>query len=373
MTKFTLLAILGLAGILSAQDKPVDGSFPPPAAPVGTWESLLAGKLTDHWTGMSMAIDSPLIKTMPNPDQPGEIILHIDRGPTGLIRSMKPYENFILEMQWRHLTGAPSANGNAETSGNSGLLIAHGPFPNVGGPYPPEGHEVQVCNLGNGSWYTSHGDLFSLPGTNSKATPDPRFAISHTCGHRSMPVEFHGKPTGEWNHVRLTCVDGTLQQEMNGKLVTALYRISPRKGYLSFESEGGPVEFRNMRLQELTPDPDLAAKHLAPMLHEPMACAYLTERKATPLPTGNFLLMVDLKEAISADEFITGLELPKLELKGRVLLAVRDGKYDLLLNQKPVQDQKSPPVPAGAAPVLHLDLKPAAIGHALVLTPIKAS
>ena len=369
MMKFSLLASLCLCSLLTAQEKPVDGSFPPPTAPAGTWESLLAGNLTDHWTGMSMAIDSPLIKTMPNPDKPGEFILHIDRGPTGLIRSMKPYENYILEMEWRHLTEAPSAGGGKGTSGNSGLLIAHGPFPNVGGPYPPEGHEVQVCNLGNGSWYTSHGDLFTLPGTNSQAIPDPRFANSHSCGHRSMPIQFRGKPTGEWNQIRLTCVDGTLQQEVNGALVTSLYRISPRKGYISFESEGGPVEFRNMRLQELTPDPDLAPKHLAPLLREPMACAYLTERKAVNLPAGNYFLMLDVKEPMPLNQLITGLELPEQEVKGRLLLGVRDGQFDLSLNQKPIG--ASAPVPAGAAVVLHLELKPAAIGHTLLLTPVK--
>jgi hypothetical protein len=286
-----------------------------------------------------------------------------------LIRSLLPYENFILEMEWRHLTAAPNAGGGKGTSGNSGLLIAHGPFPKAGGPYPAEGHEVQVCNLGNGSWYTSHGDLFTLPGTDSKGIPDPRFAVSHACGHRSMPVEFHGKPTGEWNHVRITCVDGTLQQEVNGTLVAALYRISPRKGYLSFESEGGPVEFRNMRLQELTPDPDLAPKHLAPLLLETMACAYLTERKVVNLPAGNFFLMLDLKEPLALTELITGLELPQQEVNGRLLLGVRDGKFDLLQDHKPVL--ATMPLPTSAMPALHLELKPAAIGHTLLLTPVK--
>ena len=33
-------------------------------------------------------------------------------------------------------------------------------------------------------------------------------------------------------HVRITCVDGVIQQEVNGALVTSLYRVSPRKGYM---------------------------------------------------------------------------------------------------------------------------------------------
>ncbi len=364
--KCTLLATLCLSAPLLAQDKPLDGQSPPPSAPAGKWEALLAGKLTDHWTGMSMAIDSPLIKTAPNPDKEGEIILHIDRGPTGLIRSLQPYENFILELDWRHLTAAPNAGGSKDTSGNSGILIAHGPFPKAGGPYPPEGHEIQVCNLGNSTWYTSHGDLFSLPGTDSMAIPDPRFATNHACGHRSMPVEFRAKPTGEWNHVRITCVDGTLQQEMNGALVTALYRLSPRKGYLSFESEGGPAEFKNMRLQPLEADPDLDPKHVAPLLNQPMATAYLTNKKATELPSANFFLMVDVNESVPLNEFVTGVTLADTEVKGRLLIGMKDGKLDLMQDDKPLQDTVT--VPANTALTLHLELKPT--GHTLLMTPL---
>ena len=136
--------------------EPQDGQFPPPKPPEGKWEALLTAPLEAKWTGMSMSIQSPLLSTTPNPDRAGEIVLHIARGPTGLIRSIKPYENYVLEYEFRHLTEAPSAGGGNGTSGNSGLIIAHSAFPKPGGPYPNEGHEIQVCHLGNGSWYTSH-------------------------------------------------------------------------------------------------------------------------------------------------------------------------------------------------------------------------
>lgn len=369
ISRLTLVTLtLAAIGSLSAQDKPVDGKFPPMKAPEGKWENLLEGKLTDRWTGMSMPIDSPLITTKPNPDKTSEYILHIDRGPTGLIRSLKAYENFIMELEWRHLTEAPNAGGGNGTSGNSGLLIAHSAFPKPGGPYPGEGHEVQVCNLGNGDWYTSHGDIFTLPGTSSQAIPDPRFAVSHACGHRSMPVEFRGSKTGEWNKVRITCVDGVLQQEVNGALVTSLYRISPRKGYMSFESEGGAVEFRNMRLQELAPDPELAPRHIAPLLPEPMACAYVKERTPLPLPTGNVIVSADLKKPLALSALFTGLSLPDTEVNGRVMLAIRDGKASVTASGKALGEPIA--LPAEAKATLHLEANGGAFGHVLVLTPV---
>ncbi len=350
-------------------DEPVDGKFPPAKPPEGKWESLLAGPLADHWTGMSMAITSPLLTTAPNPDKAGEIVLHIGRGPTGLIRSLKPYENFILEYEFRHLTEAPSANGGAETSGNSGLIIAHSPFPNPGGPYPNDGHEIQVCNLGNGSWYTSHGDTFTMPGSTSQGIPDPRFAVSHACGHRSMPVAFHGSKTGEWNRIRITSMDGVIQNEVNGHLASALYRASPRKGYISFESEGAPVEFRNMRLQELTPDPDLAPKHIAPLLPEEMTTDYLTARDAAPLPSGNFIAMVDVTGTVPLAGLAAGLGLPDRPAGGRVQITVRDGKVSVTENGKETVPAQPTPQVGFTARVLHLET--GKFGHVLLFKPVK--
>jgi Domain of Unknown Function (DUF1080) len=352
----------------AAPAAPVDGQFPPGSPAGGEWQSLLTGQLTDQWTGMSMAIDSPLISTRPDPDRPGHYILHIDRGPTGLIRSIDVFENFILELEWRHLGEAPSAGGSKTSSGNSGLLIAHSAFAKPGGPYPGEGHEIQVCNLGNGSWYTSHGDLFTLPGSISTGLPDPRFVISHACGHRSMPTEFRGSKTGEWNKVRLTCMDGLLEQEVNGALVTALHRISPRRGYMSFESEGGAVEFRAMRLLPLPADPELAPRHIAPLLPEPMAGHYFTQRSPVPLPQGNFIASADITGSLPLSTLISGLDLPATPVTGRVTLAVRDGLATITQDGQPVGTPC--PMAATAAPVWHLDAPGAKLGHTLLLTPV---
>ncbi|HWB05685.1 MAG TPA: DUF1080 domain-containing protein [Verrucomicrobiales bacterium] len=349
------------------EEKPVDGKMPPPKAPEGKWKNLLAGRLEDNWTGMSMSLQSPLISTTPNPDKAGEYVLHIARGRTGLIRSLAYFENFILELEWRHLTEAPNAGGGNGTSGNSGLLICHSAFPKPGGPYPGEGHEVQVCNLGNGTWYTSHGDIFTLPGSSSQAIPDPRFAVSHYCGHRSMPVEFRGSKTGEWNHVRITCVDGVIQQEVNGALVTSLFRATPRKGYMSFESEGGDVEFRNMRVQELAADPDLAAKHVAPLLPEEMTTDYLTERKAVDLPGGNFMVMADVNSEVPLSTLITGAGLPERKVQGRVLLSVRDGKVSVSVKGK--AEVENLPFPAAGGAQLRLDAPELKVGHVLLFKP----
>ena len=362
----TLVTIPLFPGSLTAAG-PIDGQFPPPRPPEGNWENLLVSPIETHWTGMSMSIHSPLLSMKADPDKKGGSILHIAAGRTGLIRSLKAYENYILEYEFRHLTEAPSANGGPGTSGNSGIIIAHSAFPKPGGPYPNEGHEIQVCNLGNGAWYTSHGDTFTMPGSTSQGIPDPRFGISHDCGHRSMPIAFHGSKTGDWNRIRITSVDGVIQNEVNGHLASALYRASPRKGYMSFESEGAPVEFRNMRLQELVPDPDLLPKHIAPLLPETMSGDYLAPGAPVPLPAGNFMVMADVSGSIPLDTLVMGLDLPAKSVTGRVTVSSHEGKLSVTESAKEIIPARNRP--AGAKGVLHLET--GKFGHVLLFLPVK--
>ncbi len=219
-------------------------SRPARAPRPGDWDELLGGRKSDleHWVDVNCAPGT--FELIDNPDDDDERILRCSGAPIGLARSKEMYENFILEFEWRHL----------DDPGNAGLFIWADPLPALGGPFT-RGVEVQICNLGNGTWFTSHGDIFPIWG--AEMTPDPRFRISNS---RSMPNEdsFHARPTGEWNHYRITAFDGTVSLEVNGELVTAGTNASPSKGYLCLESEGGEVHFRDMRILELPVGPNPA-------------------------------------------------------------------------------------------------------------------
>jgi dienelactone hydrolase len=65
------------------------------------------------------------------------------------------------------------------------------------------------------------------------------------------PNEKRSKPAGEWNHYRVECRDGRVSLAVNGKVVSGASECTPRKGYIVLESEGSPVTFRNLRIQEL--------------------------------------------------------------------------------------------------------------------------
>lgn len=167
----------------------------------------------------------------------------IDTGlPIGVIRSVRMYENFILEFDWRHL----------KSGGNSGCFAWSDGLPHVGGPFP-RGIEVQVLDPGYGvqhkgenDWFTCNGDLFPVQG----ATMTPFGRISKN-GARSFPTEDRTKPSPEWNHYHLVADRGELRLSVNGKEVTVGKDCVPRKGYLSLEAEGSEAHFKNLRIKEL--------------------------------------------------------------------------------------------------------------------------
>jgi hypothetical protein len=104
-------------------------------------------------------------------------------------------------------------------------------------------------------WFTTHGDVFPIHG----ATMKP-FGRHH--GERSFPSEERSKPSPAWNHYRIVATNGVLRLHVNGKEVSGGEDCNYRKGYLGLESEGAPVEFRNIRIRELpsdSPAPELVA------------------------------------------------------------------------------------------------------------------
>ena len=157
--------------------------------------------------------------------------------PTGVLRSERQYENFVLHVEWMH----------TEPGGNSGMFLWTTSKAAPNSPFPG-GVEVQMLEL---DWpklnpgpdgkprpdaYV-HGELFGVQGV--KAIPDnPR-------GERSMSVENRCKPRNEWNTYDVVAVDGVIKLSVNGKFVNGIRNVSQKKGYICMESEGAKIYFRN--------------------------------------------------------------------------------------------------------------------------------
>lgn len=166
--------------------------------------------------------------------------------PIGELRTTRMYQNFVLEVEWRHM----------RPRGNAGIFVWADDITAPGVPFH-RSIEVQVLEnaYGNTNGYTTHGDIFPIHG----ASMEP---VNGRGGSRAFPREQRSKPSPEWNHYRIECRDGDVSLAVNGKVVTEGKNCTPRKGYICIESEGGVVHYRNMRIQEL-PDTPVAPEQVA--------------------------------------------------------------------------------------------------------------
>ena len=55
----------------------------------------------------------------------------------------------------------------------------------------------------------------------------------------------------DWHKVYVRCINGEVRLWVNGEEVSGGSGCDPASGYLCLESEGSPVEFRQLRLREL--------------------------------------------------------------------------------------------------------------------------
>jgi hypothetical protein len=171
--------------------------------------------------------------------------------PVGVIRTKEEVTNLELVVEWRHL----------KKGGNSGVFLWATPSSikalEQGNGRLPEGIEVQILDLGYtevferqsrkpANWFTCHGDVF--PTQSARMKPFPPVAPD---GKRSFPSKNLTKGVGEWNHYYVRAINGEVRLWVNGEEVSGGTDCHPRTGYLCLESEGAPVEFRNLRIRML--------------------------------------------------------------------------------------------------------------------------
>ena len=176
--------------------------------------------------------------------------VHCTGKPIGVLRSAKKYRNLEFVGWWRHLSHG----------GNSGFFLwtPEDALDKLQRDHLPDaGIEVQVLDHGytelyekssgkKATWFTTHGDIF--PVGRSKLTPFPPLSPD---GSRSFPKSNHSKPSPEWNFYCVRAIDGQVRLWVNGHEVSGGSDANPAEGYLCLESEGAPVEFRNIRIREL--------------------------------------------------------------------------------------------------------------------------
>ncbi|WP_411846730.1 DUF1080 domain-containing protein [Roseibacillus persicicus] len=172
--------------------------------------------------------------------------------PVGVIATKENYTNFELIVEWCHRK--PAGNSGVFVWGIPSILTAMKEGEDKRAL--PAGIEVQVLDLDYktnyekdgkvADWFTCHGDVF--PVAEAKLTP---FAPLSPNKNRSFPTAETTKGHGEWNHYYIRCINGEVRLWVNGVEVSGGNQAEPATGQICLESEGSPIDFRNLKIRVL--------------------------------------------------------------------------------------------------------------------------
>jgi len=139
------------------------------------------------------------------------------------------YSDFVLDLEWR-----------VSEKANSGVFLR---VPDREGRSSIKGFEVQIRD---------------------DAVDEDLTDASGSVFRRVPATAKYARPTGQWNHFRITVRDRHVRVELNGHVTvdTDFDSVQPREkdppmsavsnqGYIGLQNHGTPVEYRNLRLREL--------------------------------------------------------------------------------------------------------------------------
>lgn len=146
--------------------------------------------------------------------------------PFGYLRTNRSFSHYQLLVEWRW-PGEPT---------NSGVFI-HIQEKDTIWPLCLE------CQLKHGR----AGDFVAFPGVvfNEYLNRDS-WAVP-------MTGEASEKPAGEWNHYDIRVNGDSVTIFVNGIMQNTATGLNVSKGFIALQSEGGPIQFRNIQLISLEP------------------------------------------------------------------------------------------------------------------------
>jgi len=151
-------------------------------------------------------------------------LLQISGESSGYLRTKKKYSNYELSVEWRW----------TKVLANSGVLV----HIQLNDTVWPKCYQVQQ-KAGDA------GDIICMNGLWAKECTD---SIKFTVKKK---VSSNEKPLGEWNSMKVICKDKTIQVFVNGVLQNSITGLTVSDGYIGFQNEGKPLEFRNLTIKAI--------------------------------------------------------------------------------------------------------------------------
>ncbi len=162
--------------------------------------------------------------------------------PFGWIGTKKNHKNFKLAVEYRWPEGVKPTNSGIFLRANHQKKDS----------FLPRVIEVQLAHGQAGDLWGFNGMGLPAPATAdadriSWRDNGPKIGISKGVKHL---LDAENEP-GQWNVMEIVCSEGLVVVMLNGKIVNWVLNAEQTPGKIAFQSEGGPIEFRNALLTEL--------------------------------------------------------------------------------------------------------------------------
>lgn len=198
MRKIQLIVIAALVAVLSGCDREI---------------VLFNGENLDGWVAVVRESEEA-------PEQPvfsaRDGMLHVTGDPFGYLRTVDAYTDYTLLLEWRWTEGRADSGVFNRLTGEDKVW--------------PTGIQMQMRESDFGDFFSGH-PLAGVEGFRKPALceADPE------------------KPDGEWNTVKIICQGGHIEAYVNDVLVNEA-DCEVTEGFIGIQSEGGAMDFRNIRL-----------------------------------------------------------------------------------------------------------------------------
>jgi len=193
----------------------------------GGKKMLFNGKNFDGW---QLYLDDPTVD-VDTVWSVADGVIRCEGKPNGYMKTTATYSNYKLHVEWRW----------AETPTNSGVLL------HISGPDRVWPHTIEA-QLAAGS----AGD-FVLIGQGVNLTVNGKAYQTASQPFTSVESELPSseKPPGQWNTYDIICDGDRVALYVNGTLRNEGSAASKTSGWIALQSEGSPIEFRNVYIEPL--------------------------------------------------------------------------------------------------------------------------
>ena len=190
--------------------------------------NLFNGENLDNWS-VFVSDDTPTDSVFWVADG----LINVSGIPHAYIRTNAEFENFKLHVEWRWV----------EEPTNSGvLLLVTGEdmiWPNCLEAQLMAGKAGDIVLIGKGAGITVKDSANLILSEENRYAVLPKFLMSSE------------NAAGEWNEYDITVDQGVIELTVNGTIQNRGVDVTKSKGNIALQSEGSPMQFRNITLVAL--------------------------------------------------------------------------------------------------------------------------